>query len=544
MNFCILDCYVDEPACFGVPPFVSPYPRYIFGALVDAGVDESRIDYLTIDDIRGRDCLITGPREAVFLVGGAVVPGRYLGARIGSASEITRIIKTNPGHRFFVGGLISRLLEPTHNATYVQHDIEKYAHGLARGAPLDARRSLREIGRWSLLGAPVVRHHPRHPNLICEIETYRGCPRERHCSFCSEGLMGAVEYREVDDILSEIDALIARGIHRFRLGRQADILLYGSECAEYRNSFPRPSPRGIAPLLAALRARMRRGDIEVLNIDNANPGTIAAFPDESALILEDLAGTVTPGDTMALGIETFDDTLLAGNNLKVTAREAIRAIEMINEIGGRPRGGRPALLPGVNLLHGLSGERMETFAINYRRLKEILDRGLLVKRINIRRIVPFPGTQLYEKRTPERKTIENRFLFYRDKIRSDIEGPMLERLYPAGTVIEGCQVLEAEERRSYGKQIASYSITARFPLHLPVMGFVDALVLGHRERSLVVLPLPVSLNGLPAGAIEAIPGIGRKRAAEIILRRPFRRLSDAEAFLEGVPGAVRERIGL
>lgn len=544
MNACILDCYVDEPACFGVPPFVSPYPRYIFGALVDAGIDEARIDYLTIDDIRGRDYRIPAGRDIVFLVGGAVVPGRYLGARIGSAPEISRIIESNPGHQFAVGGLISRLLEPARNAIGVRHDIEKYAHGLALGAPLDARRTTGEIARWAPLGAAVVKEHPRYPDLICEMETYRGCPRQRHCSFCSEGLMGSVEYRGADDILSEIDALAARGIRRFRLGRQADILQYGSECAEYRNGFPRPSPRGIAPLLAALRERIHRGSIEVLNIDNANPGTIAAYPEESALILEDLAETVTPGDTMALGIETFDDALLSGNNLKVTAREAIRAIETINEIGGRRRNGIPALLPGVNLLHGLSGESMETFEINYRHLAEILDRGLLVKRINIRRIVPFPGTLLFENRTPERKKIENRFLFYREKIRSDIEGPMLGSLYPPGTVIKGCQVLEGDERRSYGKQIASYSITARFPMSLPLMKFVDALVLGHRERSLAALPLPVSLNGLPAGALGSIPGIGRKRAAEIVLRRPFRSLWEAEPLLEGVPPAVRERIGL
>jgi len=44
MRFCILDCYVDEPACFGVPPFISPYPRYIFGALADAGVSPDAID--------------------------------------------------------------------------------------------------------------------------------------------------------------------------------------------------------------------------------------------------------------------------------------------------------------------------------------------------------------------------------------------------------------------------------------------------------------------------------------------------------------------
>ncbi len=31
----ILDGYVDEPACLGVPPYVSPYIRTVAGALID-----------------------------------------------------------------------------------------------------------------------------------------------------------------------------------------------------------------------------------------------------------------------------------------------------------------------------------------------------------------------------------------------------------------------------------------------------------------------------------------------------------------------------
>ena len=47
----ILDGYIDEPACLGVPPYLSPYPRYIAGALLD--FDPSLpLNYLTIDRIR------------------------------------------------------------------------------------------------------------------------------------------------------------------------------------------------------------------------------------------------------------------------------------------------------------------------------------------------------------------------------------------------------------------------------------------------------------------------------------------------------------
>ncbi|HNW27281.1 MAG TPA: radical SAM protein, partial [Spirochaetota bacterium] len=127
LSCCILDCYVDEPACFGVPPFVSPYPRYIFGALADAGVDGSRIDYLTIDSLRAAGYRLERAYDMVFLIGGAVVPGRYLGSRIGTAAEIRRIAENNRNQRFAVGGLISRVLPGGGNVNLVHNDIEKFA---------------------------------------------------------------------------------------------------------------------------------------------------------------------------------------------------------------------------------------------------------------------------------------------------------------------------------------------------------------------------------------------------------------------------------
>ena len=52
MKALIIDGYVDEPACLGVPPYLSPYPRYIAGALRERGLSESDIHYLTIDTLR------------------------------------------------------------------------------------------------------------------------------------------------------------------------------------------------------------------------------------------------------------------------------------------------------------------------------------------------------------------------------------------------------------------------------------------------------------------------------------------------------------
>ena len=52
MKALIIDGYVDEPACLGVPPYLSPYPRYIAGALRERGLPEKDIHYLTIDTLR------------------------------------------------------------------------------------------------------------------------------------------------------------------------------------------------------------------------------------------------------------------------------------------------------------------------------------------------------------------------------------------------------------------------------------------------------------------------------------------------------------
>ena len=53
LKISILDGYVDEPTCLGVPPYISPYPRYIAGAVWQ--FDKSaNISYLTIDVVNGK----------------------------------------------------------------------------------------------------------------------------------------------------------------------------------------------------------------------------------------------------------------------------------------------------------------------------------------------------------------------------------------------------------------------------------------------------------------------------------------------------------
>lgn len=70
MNVLILDFYVDEPACFGVPPYLSPYVRYTAGALRKGGLSEKEIFYLTVDQWREKNFELEADFEFVFVIAG------------------------------------------------------------------------------------------------------------------------------------------------------------------------------------------------------------------------------------------------------------------------------------------------------------------------------------------------------------------------------------------------------------------------------------------------------------------------------------------
>ena len=78
----VLDGYEDEPAAFGVPPYVGFHVRYVCGVMESAGLN---YEYMTVD--RYRQALKTEPESiarrlntclGVVCIAGAVVPGKYL----------------------------------------------------------------------------------------------------------------------------------------------------------------------------------------------------------------------------------------------------------------------------------------------------------------------------------------------------------------------------------------------------------------------------------------------------------------------------------
>ena len=85
------------------------------------------------------------------------------------------------------------------------------------------------------------------------------------------------------------------------------------------------------------------------------------------------------------------------------------------------------------------GERRETLEYNFNYLKDILDAGLLLRRINIRQVLSLGSY-------PAAKTDYGSFLKYKEKINEEINRPLLKRVFPVGTVIRN--VLLERERAS------------------------------------------------------------------------------------------------
>jgi len=97
---------------------------------------------------------------------------------------------------------------------------------------------------------------------------------------------------------------------------------------------------------------------------------------------------------------------------------------------------------------------------------------------------------------------------------------MLQRVFPLGTVLRDVRV-EVAGDLSFGRQPGSYPILVGIPLRLPERTVTDAVVVDWGMRSVTALPVPVRINELPASAVRWLPGVGKKKLAAVIARRPF-----------------------
>ncbi len=507
MLITILDGYTDEPSRLGVPPFIAGYPRYIAGAVFSAGHD---VEYMTIDEWRkGR----SPSSNLLFIIANANVPGKYLRGTPISERELMNIRKDHEGQVHVWSSLGSKGDPDT-----LAYDILVNDHNEPR------RRTIKEWKEWSEAGARVLEQHPDFPQpAIMEIDMSFGCPRyvSGGCSFCPEIGFGQPVFRPIDDIVSEMQALMEQGAINFRLGGQSCLFTYMTE--ELGKDAPRPNVKALKELFKKIG---QLKGIEVLHTDNANPGIMANHPDETRDILDSLVKVCTGGNLLSMGMESADPAVIRANNLNATPDQVMDAIRMVNEVGSeRAENGMPKLLPGLNLVSGLEGETKETYDLNFQFLKKVLDEGLMLRRINIRQVAP-----TRKDFGPSR--LKKDFIRFKSRVREEIDAPMLKRVIPAGTILRNVYMETNRGKRSFGRQIGTYPILVGMEYEVDLEKFHDLIIVSHGQRSITGIEHPFDINKANMQALSSLPGIGKKRAARIIRSRPYGSIEELEKVIE------------
>jgi radical SAM superfamily enzyme with C-terminal helix-hairpin-helix motif len=522
----LVDGYVDEPSVFGVPPYISPQARYAAGAALAHGAE---VEYHTIDSLRARPQQLTGDLLAV--LSSCVVPGKYLRGTPITHAEAVQLFRDFSGDTMLFGanaafgfadgggGHATTRVDPLkdHVDHFVTRDGDAAISQYFSGKTVVNR--FRTPDEWSLharRGAEVVEQHPdmQAGILMAEIDTFLGCVHylSGGCGFCKDAKTKPW-YRDEEDIIAEVETLYAKGVRHFRLGGQSCFWTYKAIGVGLTDE-PKPNVAATERLLVGIDAVAP--DRKVLHIDNANPAVLATHPDASRAIARLLVEHGTDGNIAAFGLESADPAVYEANNLNATPEQTMEAIRILNEESGhRGPKGLPYCLPGLNLLYGLPGETAKTYEMNWRFLMDLKASGLRIRRLNIRQLLPIRGQK--ETVAPElRKT----FLNHKKEVREQFDRAILREVAPAGTVLKDVYLEKVEPGLTYGRQIATYALLVGIPYETEVDRFVDVLVTDHGYRSLTGVPVPFHVPSASLKQLEALPGIGRKRAVDIKVKRP------------------------
>lgn len=305
--------------------------------------------------------------------------------------------------------------------------------------------------------------------------------------------------------------------------------------ADPDSACPRPRPDTVRELFTGLKEL----GFQCVCVDNADPAVIATYPDESREVIRIIADCCSSGNVLAMGLESADPEVKERNNLNASAEQVLEAVRIVNGIGGaRGPEGLPKVLPGLNLICGLDGESAGTYEMDLELLRRIRDEGLLLRRINIRQVIP-------SRKSFNVRVDTNRFRRFKETVREEIDRPMLERMVPAGTVLRDVYMEIHDGSITFGRQPGSYPLLVGVPYEVPLDTKYDVIVTDWGYRSVTGITYPFDINTMPMSAVQTLPGIGRKRAAAVVRMRPFadygdmsRAIDDPNA-IEGLRGLLR-----
>jgi radical SAM superfamily enzyme with C-terminal helix-hairpin-helix motif len=479
MAYAILDCYTDEPAGLGVPPYLGTYPRYLYGYLKN---DSNNINYITIDDLRSLKGIdkknsiqktnikeynttktadetkqILNSTSELVIIAGVHTPGKYLSAVPGTLKEIIQLTQDINCKKTLTGPAVygtstegGRFFEKVELSNFDKIKDFKFSYD--------------EIKDFAVKGAEIVKQIPGL--RIIELETSRGCSRKVHCSFCTEPIKNKISFRKKEDILKEAKAFHRLGVKYFRLGKQSDYYSHPEAIDVIKDIRKECNPK-------------------VLHIDNVNP--VKVVSKKGIEITKAIVKYCTDGNIAAFGVESFDPEVIKQNNLNADPEVTYEAGRILNKYGQeKGPNGMPKFLPGINLLFGLIGESKTTNEHNIQWLKRFMDEGLLIRRINVRQVDIFEGTPLYNK--VGNKFIKKNKKFYwkwRNQIRQEIDTQMLKKLVPEGAVIKNIRMEIYDGNTTFGRQLGTYPLIVGVKQRLELNKFYDIEVIGHMLRSIV-----------------------------------------------------------
>ena len=119
-------------------------------------------------------------------------------------------------------------------------------------------------------------------------------------------------------------------------------------------------------------------------------------------------------------------------------------------------------------------------------LNQIMDEGLLLRRINIRQAAILPDTFL-EKHGGNKYLRKNKHLYWkwRNEIRQKIDLPMLGLILPIGQVLSDVYTEIYDGKTTFARHYGTYPIAIGIKERLPLKEKIKVKVVSHMLRSIV-----------------------------------------------------------
>jgi len=109
------------------------------------------------------------------------------------------------------------------------------------------------------------------------------------------------------------------------------------------------------------------------------------------------------------------------------------------------------------------GRRPETYEHNKEFLQTVYDEGLMLRRINIRQVMAFAGTEMAETGADIAQEHKDQFQAYKREVRETVDNPMLDRVVPPGTVLPDVHLEYHQDGKTFGRQLGTYALLVAVP---------------------------------------------------------------------------------